>query len=95
METVCIAAYVSGVVQGVGFRYCTKLKAQQLDLCGYVCNLDDGRVEAVAEGEVNAVEQLIAWLKAGGPATAKVSRVDIEPWPHQGYMQFEIKRGSY
>lgn len=95
METVCIATYISGVVQGVGFRYHTKGKAQQLELCGYVCNLDDGRVKAVIEGDVNAVEQLVTWLKAGGPPTANVLRVDIEPWPHQGYMQFEIKRGRY
>ncbi len=45
-----IHVYYSGIVQGVGFRFTAERIAQQARLCGYVRNLDDGRVEVVCEG---------------------------------------------
>lgn len=79
MSKVCIIAWVYGRVQGVGFRYTTQHEAQRLGLCGYAKNLDDGSVEIVACGESDRVEQLMAWLKAGGPRSARVERVLSEP----------------
>ena len=52
---------VTGVVQGVGFRYHTCDEAVRLGLRGLVRNLDDGRVEVVAEGAEEALRQLVTW----------------------------------
>lgn len=79
MSKVCIIAWVYGRVQGVGFRYTTQHEAQRLELTGYAKNMDDGSVEVVACGESDRVEQLMKWLKAGGPSSARVERVLSEP----------------
>lgn len=68
MPKVCTAAYVYGVVQGVGFRYSTQRQAQELGVTGYAKNCDDGSVEVVAYGEQQAVEHLLEWIKQGGHA---------------------------
>jgi len=75
----CIKCWVYGRVQGVGFRYTTQHEAQKLGLTGYARNLDDGSVEVVACGESEPVEQLLQWLKAGGPRSASVDKVLTEP----------------
>jgi acylphosphatase len=51
--------FVSGRVQGVFFRQTTQLKAQSLGVRGWIKNLFDGRVEAIFEGEENAVKELV------------------------------------
>ncbi len=79
MSKVCIIAWVYGRVQGVGFRYTPQHEAQRLGLTGYAKNMDDGSVEVVACGESDRVEQLMKWLKAGGPRSARVDRVLSEP----------------
>lgn len=79
MSKVCIIAWVYGRVQGVGFRYTTQYEAQRLGVTGYAKNMDDGSVEVVACGESERVEQLMKWLKAGGPRSARVDRVLSEP----------------
>ena len=79
MASICTMAWVYGSVQGVGFRYSTQREALQLGLTGYARNLDDGGVEVLACGEAEQVEKLIAWLKAGGPRSARVDRVLTEP----------------
>lgn len=66
---------VTGLVQGVGFRYHTRDEAVRLDLQGWVRNLDDGRVEVVAEGPEETLRQLVAWL-GRGPRSARVDNVD-------------------
>ena len=76
MAQQCIKARVYGRVQGVGFRYSTQAQAQQLGLTGYARNLDDGIVEVLACGDNAQLEQLLAWLKAGGPRSARRSRAD-------------------
>ncbi len=91
MSEQCVAAYVYGVVQGVGFRYHTQHQARQLGIQGYVKNCDDGSVEVVARGEQAQVELLIAWLKAGGPRSAHVDRVLIEPRAMMNYSGFSIR----
>ena len=70
--------FVSGLVQGVGFRYFTEGEASRLKVCGFVRNLRDGRVEAYAIG---ASEQLVKFRTAleRGPRFSRVSGVTEEP----------------
>ena len=64
-ELVRARLLVSGRVQGVFYRATTRDKAIGLGLTGWVCNLPDGRVEAVAEGSRQEVESLIEWARQG------------------------------
>ena len=66
---------VSGRVQGVFFRASTRDAARALGLAGYARNLDDGRVEVVAQGSEDAIESLRAWLH-DGPPQARVDQVE-------------------
>lgn len=75
-EIVRAHLYVSGIVQGVFFRANTHDVARFLDLTGYVKNLPDGRVDVVAEGPKDKVEQLINWCYKGPPG-ASVNNVEI------------------
>jgi len=54
----------SGMVQGVGFRYSAQRRAQALGLSGFVRNLPDGRVEMVAQGEAEGLQELLGYLEA-------------------------------
>jgi len=82
---------VSGIVQGVFFRAETQRKARQLGLTGWVKNLDDGRVEAVFEGEKNKVEQMIEWTKKGPPG-AFVTHLELKWEKSQDELDsFEIR----
>jgi acylphosphatase len=69
--------YISGRVQGVFFRDSTRHLARQHGVAGWVRNLPDGRVEAVFEGEKDAVQRLVDWCHQGPPG-ARVDRVDVE-----------------
>ncbi|WP_200884263.1 acylphosphatase [Dickeya undicola] len=91
MSTVSVIVWVYGMVQGVGFRYHTQLQARQLGVRGYVRNCDDGSVEVVASGEAYAVEQLVAWLKQGGPRHARVDKVLMEPHSATDERDFTIR----
>lgn len=88
----CIKCWVHGMVQGVGFRYSTQREGEKLGLTGYARNLDDGSVEVVACGETEQVEKLLAWLKAGGPRSARVDQVLVEPHqPEREWVNFGIR----
>ncbi|MEE9229832.1 MAG: acylphosphatase [Acidobacteriota bacterium] len=83
---------MSGVVQGVGFRYFTYEAARALGLRGFVRNLPDGTVEAWTEGNIEAIEQMRARLERG-PASSKVTGVSAEPVePTGSYTHFKITR---
>jgi acylphosphatase len=58
---------VSGRVQGVGFREFTRRTAHRLSVGGWVRNLDDGRLEVVADGDRRALEALVAAVSGGPP----------------------------
>ena len=66
--------FVSGQVQGVGFRAFTYESATDLKLTGWVRNLTDGRVEVVAEGKAKVIEELLEKVKKG-PAGSRVDAV--------------------
>lgn len=74
MRTVRIV--VSGRVQGVGFRAFAVREATRLGLDGWVRNLPDGRVEAIARGEESGLQAFIAALRQG-PITARVDEVAV------------------
>jgi len=83
---------VSGLVQGVGFRYWALKRAQERDLVGFVRNLHDGRVEIVAEGTAESLDALRDDLRVGS-GTSKVSDVEESPLgPSDGYTSFTIER---
>ena len=67
---------VSGRVQGVLYRYTSKLRADKLDIFGWVQNREDGTVEIVCQGEDQKVDQFIQWCKRG-PWLAKVKDIQI------------------
>ena len=84
-------AFVSGQVQGVGFRAWTREQALKLGLKGWVKNLADGRVEAVIEGADGNVAALLKQLERG-PEAAKVEKVDAKDEPYTGeFKTFEVK----
>jgi acylphosphatase len=64
-EPVRLTAFVTGRVQGVGFRWWTRARALELGLTGSATNLLDGRVEVVAEGPEHACRALLDLLAAG------------------------------
>lgn len=68
---------VSGTVQGVFFRASTLQQALDLNLKGWVRNLEDGRVECKAIGLESNLLTLLHWM-GKGPIKAKVERVDVE-----------------
>lgn len=78
---------VSGRVQGVGYRHFTFEAARREGLAGTVRNLDDGRVEAIAEGETESLARFERALRQG-PSRARVEHVvveDIEPLTTHGF----------
>ncbi len=82
---------VSGLVQGVGFRYFVYSKAQNLELNGYTKNLFTGKVEIVVEGEKYLVEELIDYIKIG-PSRSHVKSCLVNWFEYKNeYKIFEIK----
>ncbi len=82
--------YVAGQVQGVNFRGATQEEAERLGLNGWVRNLQDGRVEAVFEGDPETVRQMIDWCESG-PSSADVDDVTVEQEEPSGESGFEVR----
>lgn len=82
---------VSGHVQGVGFRFFTQDAARREGLSGQVTNLADGTVEAVAEGDAEALDRFERALRRG-PSHSRVERVRVdEAVPTGLHAGFEIR----
>lgn len=67
---------ISGIVQGVGYRWACRREGHALGLTGWVRNLPDGRVEALLQGPREAVERMIRWCYRG-PSEAQVSDIQV------------------
>jgi acylphosphatase len=91
-ESIIVRAhvFVSGQVQGVGYRYYTQKQAMVLGLQGWVRNLTDGRVEAVFEGHQDTVDTMIQWCYTG-PKSAQPQDVMIHFEEPEGLQGFEIR----
>ncbi|MDF3932797.1 acylphosphatase [Pseudomonas citronellolis] len=91
MARICVHGFVSGRVQGVYYRQSTQEQAERLGIDGWVRNLDDGRVEVLAEGDEVAVNELREWLREG-PKEAEVTSVELQDMPAQGITGFIVRR---
>jgi acylphosphatase len=86
---------VTGLVQGVGFRYFVRSRAMHLGLDGWVANRADGSVAVVAEGERADLERLAEALSVGPPG-ASVRDVEVEWSASTGGLQgFAVRSGSH
>jgi acylphosphatase len=72
--------FISGRVQGVGFRWYTRQHAASLGLAGWVRNLPGGKVEAVFQGEESLVGAMVEWCYIGAPS-ARVRSVIVDEEP--------------
>lgn len=84
-----LSVLIEGKVQGVGFRAATVRQAHLQHLGGWVRNLPDGRVEALLQGDRNAIDRMLSWLLRG-PPMARVANVNHEPMAtDRRYERFE------
>jgi acylphosphatase len=84
--------FISGIVQGVGYRFFAQRAAARHQVTGYVKNLKDGRVEALAEADEKSVEAFKHDL-AAGPAYSNVEHIEeIVLDPTGLYSSFRIER---
>jgi acylphosphatase len=81
---------VSGEVQGVFFRDTCRRQAQAHGVTGWVRNRPEGTVEAVFEGELEAVQAMIAWARKG-PPMAYVDRVEVTEEEPVGGRSFQVR----
>jgi acylphosphatase len=81
---------VDGRVQGVFFRDTCRREAEARGLSGWVRNRSDGRVEALFEGPVVAVEAMVAWCRQG-PPSARVDALEVDEEPLRGHSGFRIE----
>ncbi len=86
----CLKITISGIVQGVGYRYFCYKKAMEYGIKGYVRNLHNGNVEVVASGEDNLVGDFVKELNTG-PRFSSVKAIKIEESePKKEYSGFTI-----
>ncbi|MFF2274262.1 acylphosphatase [Agromyces sp. NPDC058126] len=78
---------VSGLVQGVGYRYLARKHAERLAVTGWVRNLPDGSVEAEVQGSEAAVDEMLRRLEAGPPGSQVTGLVvtDLDPRDDEGF----------
>jgi acylphosphatase len=88
--TTARSVVVSGRVQGVFFRDCTRREARRLGVTGWVCNRADGKVEAHVEGDAAAVAQLVRWCRSG-PRHADVDDVAVSEAEPEGFDSFDVR----
>jgi len=81
---------VHGRVQGVFFRDSARERAQAHGVTGWVANRPDGAVEAVLEGEPEAVDRVVRFLETG-PPLAKIERVETSDEAPEGLSGFSVR----
>jgi len=89
MKTIRI--YISGSVQGIFFRKYLEEKANEFGVRGFVRNLDDGRVEVLAEGRDENVNSMLEVCKKGTQHT-KITDIQIQELKNQGFKGFKVLR---
>lgn len=91
MAHACVHIVISGLVQGVGFRYFVQRRALRLGISGFVRNVSNGNVEVEAEGDRSLLEDLIRELRVG-PQAAHVIDLRVEWKPVKSvFTSFEIQ----
>lgn len=80
---------ISGIVQGVGFRYAMVAQARLLGVTGWVRNRRDGSVEAMICGSAAQIEEMLAWSRIG-PAGSSVDKLVVEPAAGD-FQDFELR----
>lgn len=97
IQTVARHVFISGKVQGVGYRYSLLEKARELNILGWCRNLPDGRVEAWLQGSIDSMASVLEWIHQG-PPSAVVEHVQIEnqavlePMLGESVQMFEIRK---
>jgi acylphosphatase len=81
MENIGCKVIVSGIVQGVGFRYFTRSEAVKWGLTGHAKNLYNGDVEVILYGGYEEIHQMLKWLEKG-PRTASVDKIEVSDIPY-------------
>jgi len=89
MATIRRRVTAHGRVQGVFFRDSTREEAERRGVAGSVRNTDEGTVEAVFEGDEEAVDALVEFCRSG-PGSADVDSVDVEEEEPRGLEGFEV-----
>jgi acylphosphatase len=85
-----VQLFVRGRVQGVFFRAAAQREARRLGVSGWVKNRNDGSIEMVAEGEDDAIKEIISWAQHG-PSAARVEQVDVRWKAYTGeFYEFSI-----
>lgn len=84
-----VRLYITGTVQDVFFRAFIKENAERHNVKGFVRNLEDGRVEAFFEGNVDDVNKMIDLCKQG-PKHAMIKNVEEKPEKFQDFKQFKV-----
>lgn len=79
-----------GEVQGVFFRDSCRREASSAGVAGWVRNRPDGAVEAVFEGDPEAVDRMVNWMRAG-PSRASVEQVEVSEEEPEGLSGFEVR----
>lgn len=84
-----IVIRITGKVQGVSFRYTTKVVADQMGVRGIIKNEKDGSLYLEAEGDDTLLEVFLEWCHEG-PDRAKIEHVEVTPGVLKNYENFEI-----
>ena len=87
--------YVTGIVQGVGFRPFIYRIAKSLSLLGYVLNLGDAGVEITVEGDETCIQEMVQSIRNHSPSISRIDTLDIE-WtsPQEMFKDFQIHKSS-
>ncbi len=90
MATKCVHISIRGRVTGVFFRAAAQREARRLGVTGWVRNRNDASIEILAEGDEDAVKEMIGWAHHG-PSAARVDNVDVRYRSFSGdYSDFQI-----
>ncbi len=86
-----VRVFIQGTVQGLFFRDFVKQNAERLGVKGFVRNLEDGRVEAFFEADVDAVNAITEICRKG-PQHASIRKLDVLDEKYQGFKDFKVVR---